>query len=370
MLGAVIGDIAGSLYEFNNTSDYNFRMFARGAGYTDDTICSVAVADAILRCRRGSASGDDSDFGHGPCTGRGSYVGYDPAAGKESGNGYGPAVDSGEGSGPGVEAYKASLLRWCRRYAHPMGGYGAMFNRWVFGQGARRPYGSFGNGAAMRVSPVGWAFDTEAEVIRQAMMTAEVTHNHREGLIGAAAVALAIFRLRIRSGLTKSGLPAFAFSEGDGGGGEIGTGKGNASKAGKGGVSVSAGDSGTLKDDASGADAPILSKKAINKVVEDIMKTCYGPKWRENLPPRGYFDGTCQGTVPVAFDVISRSDSFEDAIRNAVSYGGDSDTLGAIAGSIAEACWPIPSEMAATALGFLPERIKAVVLDFNSVFRK
>ncbi len=261
MIGAIIGDIAGSLFEFHNTSDYNFRLFQHGCSYTDDTICTVAVADAALR-------GDTS-----------------------------------------VEGYKQSLLRWCKRYPHPMGSYGGMFDRWIFSPGGHKPYGSFGNGAAMRVSPVGWAFDTEADVIRQAFITAEVTHNHREGLIGAAAVALAIFRLRIRYGQ----------------GGQT-------------------------------------------RVIESIMKTCYGPKWRDNLPPQGQFEDTCQGTVPVAFDIISRSEGFEDAIRKAVSYGGDSDTLAAITGSLAEAIWPIPDDMSATALGFLPDRMRSVVNDFYARF--
>lgn len=143
MIGAILGDIAGSKYEFNNTLDYNFDMFPAGCGFTDDTICTVAVADAILR---------------------------------------------------GIP-YKDSLLSWGRRYPNPLGAYGSGFGRWLRSDNPQ-PYGSFGNGAAMRVSPVGFAFATEEETVEQARLSAECSHNHEEGMKGAAAVAAAIFRLR------------------------------------------------------------------------------------------------------------------------------------------------------------------------------
>ena len=143
MIGAIIGDIVGSRFEFNNTRDGNFALFSPECSFTDDTICTVAVADAILR-------GED---------------------------------------------YRTSILRWCRKYPNPMGAYGASFALWLNSPDPQ-PYNSFGNGAAMRVSPVAYAFDTEQEVIRQAMETAKITHDHPDGIIGAMVVARAIYLMR------------------------------------------------------------------------------------------------------------------------------------------------------------------------------
>ena len=143
MLGAIIGDIAGSRYEFDRTNDYNFEMFSEENGFTDDTICTVAVADAILK---------GSDYGE-------------------------------------------SIHEWCRRYPHPMGGYGGRFAMWVHSDNPQ-PYGSYGNGAAMRVSPVAWLFKDRDDVLEQAKQTAACTHNHPEGIKGAQTVALAIYLAR------------------------------------------------------------------------------------------------------------------------------------------------------------------------------
>lgn len=249
MIGAIIGDIAGSRFEFNNTRDYNFKLFHKDCSYTDDTICTVAVADAILR---------------------------------------------------GV-SYKDSLLYWCRKYPRPMGAYGGSFSRWLHEEDPQ-PYNSFGNGAAMRVSPVAWAFNDAGDVMRQAMMTAECTHNHYEGIIGAVATAELIFSFR---------------------------------------------------------------KPPENyNVIDLIAGLHYGQDWESNLPQPGMFNETCQGCVPLAFHIVKESNYFEDAIRNAVSYGGDSDTLGAIVGSIAEARWGIPIEMQKMALNMLPPDILKVVINF------
>ncbi|MCM1142904.1 MAG: ADP-ribosylglycohydrolase family protein [Muribaculum sp.] len=138
MLGAIIGDIVGSNYEFNPTNDYDFEMFAEGSNFTDDTVCTIAVADAILK-------------GH----------------------------DYGE-----------SLHEWCRKYPNPKGGYGGRFTQWVRSVNPQ-PYNSLGNGSAMRVSPVGWWFD-KTEVINEAKKSAECTHNHKEGIKGAESVVIAI----------------------------------------------------------------------------------------------------------------------------------------------------------------------------------
>ena len=139
----MIGDIAGSKYEFNNTFDYDFEMFGEGCDFTDDTICTVAIADAILNGR----------------------------------------------------SYQESLLDWCRRYPSPKGAYGGRFAGWIRSLDPQ-PYNSFGNGSAIRVSPVAWLFDDLSQVLEEAEKTALPTHNHPEGIKGAKAVAHAIWHFR------------------------------------------------------------------------------------------------------------------------------------------------------------------------------
>lgn len=260
MLGAIIGDIAGSRYEFDRTNDYNFEMFSDENGFTDDTICTVAVADAILK-----------------------------------GNDYGE-----------------SIHEWCRRYPYPMGSYGGRFSQWVRSDNPQ-PYNSFGNGAAMRVSPVAWLFKDCDDVLEQAKQTAACTHNHPEGIKGAQTVALAIHLAR-------------KFRE-------------------------------ELKAD----------KNLIKKVLDECVRfSGYNLDLRKEYV-MNKFDETCQGTVPVALWIIGQSSGFEDAIRRAVSLGADADTLGAIVGSFAEAIWDIPVEMKEKAMSYLPEDMKAVVHRFYSV---
>lgn len=251
MIGAIIGDIAGSSYEFNNTFDYNFAMFTREQSYTDDTICTVAIADAILK---------------------------------------------------GID-YQTSLRAWCRKYPHPMGEYGGYFLNWVM-RPDPYPYNSFGNGSAMRVSPVAWLFDNEQEVATQAELSAAVTHNHPEGIKGAVAIAVAIFRMRTAA--TKS-----------------------------------------------------------SSIYEDVAKEFYGDDVFSNLPEKGFFDVTCQGCVPLALYLASVATGFEDAIRLAVSYGGDTDTVGAIVGSLAEAQYAVPTDMADRAKQYLPQEMLEVVSLFE-----
>lgn len=256
MIGAIIGDIVGSKYEFNNTFDYNFKLFDKGCNFTDDTICTIAVADAILK-----KGGDEK---------------------------------------PNVEDYSISLQYWCQKYLNPMGGYGASFAKWVRSSNPQ-PYDSFGNGAAMRVSPVGWAFKENSDIIRQAMMSAKVSHSHVEGLIGATAVADCVHALK-------------AYKHKD--------------------------------------------------LIRIIAKQYYGSDWNKNLIPRRKWAETCQECVPLAFMIVLNSGSFEDAIRYAVSYGGDSDTMGAIVGSIAQPLFGIPQEMKEKALNYLPLDMKNVVTKF------
>lgn len=265
MLGAIIGDIVGSAYEFNPTNDYNFELFPAEANFTDDTVCTIAIADALLRGR---------DFGE-------------------------------------------SLHDWCRRYPHPKGGYGGRFAQWVRSDNPK-PYNSFGNGSAMRVSPIGWWYDELGDLHKAAKASAAFTHNHPEGLEGAEAVAVAIMECR-----------------------HLKREKGN----------------------------DIKKEDIFFDGVRHALN-CYFEFPDENSVEvekyRNKFDETCQGTVPAALGIILQSDSFEDAIRRAVSLGADADTLGAIVGSIAEAIWGIPEWMKKKAMPYLPEEMRKVVISFNT----
>ena len=257
MLGAIIGDIVGSRWEFNPTNDYNFQWLSSKNGFTDDTICTVAVADALLHGR---------DFGK-------------------------------------------SIHDWCNRYPHPMGGYGGRFATWVHSLDPM-PYNSFGNGSAMRVSPVAHWHNNLDEVLTAAADTALPSHNHDEGIKGAQTVALAIFKAK-----------------------QYGS---NAAEH--------------IKDIIE--DCIQFSKYRINIKKEDVINR---------------FDETCQGTVPVALWIISMSNSFEDAVRKAVSLGADADTLGAIVGSIAEVIWGIPDDICKQAVDILPSQIRNVTEEFEKV---
>ena len=238
MLGAIIGDIVGSRFEFNPTNDYNFKFLSKECSFTDDTICTIAVADALLKGR---------DFGE-------------------------------------------SIHEWCRKYPSPMGGYGISFRKWVLSD-TPKPYNSFGNGAAMRVSPVAYWYKDEDEVLDAAAATALPTHNHDEGIKGAQTVALAIFK-------------AMQFNRHN------------------------------------------YQNAAVH--IDEILKACVDFSGYDiNMPKSSVlnrFDETCQGTVPVALKIISMATCYEDAVRLAVSLGADADTLGAIVGSIAQAIWGMPSK--------------------------
>lgn len=258
MLGAIIGDIVGSRWEFNPTNDYNFELFSDKNCFTDDTICTIAVADALLH---------------------------------------------------GSDDYGKFIHEWCRKYPYPMGGYGGRFAQWVRSNNPQ-PYGSYGNGSAMRVSPVGWWYEDREALLEQAKKTAECTHNHPEGIMGAQTVALAIhyaheLRDEILHGIEgKKELMAYATG---------------------------------------------FSRYNIDFKKEDV----------ENR-----FDETCQGTVPVALWIIYQSYGFEDAIRRAVSLGADADTLGAIVGSIAEAIWGIPTDLRKMVERCLPEEMLQIIRAF------
>ena len=276
MLGAILGDIAGSKYEFNNTFDYDFEMFGKGCDFTDDTICTVAIADAILNGR----------------------------------------------------SYQESLLDWCRRYPSPKGAYGGRFAGWIRSLDPQ-PYNSFGNGSAMRVSPVAWLFDDLSQVLEEAEKTALPTHNHPEGIKGAKAVAHAIWYFR------KS-----KFSEES---------KDSENEETKG-----------LKNENAKA------SKDEYETIQGFMSIArsYYEDFDTRVYPKGKFDETCMDAVPLSFYLLSQASSFEDAIRLAISHGGDSDTIGAIVGSIAEARFGIPQEMKEKALSYLPDDMKDIWKQF------
>lgn len=253
MLGAIIGDIIGSRFEFNNTRDYKFELFSKDSNFTDDTICTIAIADAIVSNK----------------------------------------------------SYRDSVLEWCRKYPNPMGGYGGAFGSWVVSD-TPLPYNSFGNGAAMRVSPVAWYYDDLEEIKKQAEITAAISHNHPEGIKGAVSVAHGIYILRKTRNLQKF-------------------------------------------------------RVAMQEYYPDFVQT----------QPTGRFDTTCQGTVPLCLHAILVSHSFEDAIRNAISYGGDSDTIGAIVGSMAEAMWDVPDEISRAVFNLLPiDMLNVIGKFFHSLNQK
>lgn len=249
MLGAILGDIAGSIYEWNNIKTKDFQpLLADHAFFTDDTVLTIAVADALLHQR-------------------------EPAA-----------------------AFKD----WGRRY--PDMSWGGRFARWLF-SAETAPYGSFGNGAAMRVSPVGLLGQDAEEVLRLSAQVTAVTHDHREGLKGAAATATAIFLAR------------------------------------------------------QGTEAAALRSLLSAQFGYDLSATV------DTIRPDYRFDETCQGTVPQALICALEATDFEDAIRNAISIGGDSDTLAAIAGGIAEARFGIPASLAQAAWVRLPNDMRGVLTE-------
>lgn len=245
MLGAVIGDIVGSVYEFNNCKTKTFEpLFHPKAFYTDDTVCTVAVADALLN-----------------------------------------------------ERHPAEALKdWGRRYWET-GGWGLRFGRWLQSD-SLEPYGSYGNGAAMRVAPAGYLARSLEEAIELATRVTEVTHNHPEGLKGAQATAMAIFLARHR-----------------------------------------------------------VSPDTIKVAITDRFGYDLSPSV-DQIRPTYRFNETCQDTVPQALVCALDAENFEDALRNAISIGGDSDTVAAIAGGVAEALFGIPELIAACGWGYLPEDMR------------
>lgn len=259
MYGAILGDMIGAPYEFGVAPrTKNFPLFVTASHFTDDSVMTVAVAEALLD----TLGADDQ------------------------------VVSA---------ALVAAMQRWGRRY--PDAGYGGRFRRWLVAE-KPAPYGSFGNGSAMRVSAAGWLYDTLEETRRVARLSAAVTHDHPEGIKGAEAVAGAIFLAR--QGVEKAAIRRFLCAE----------------------------------------------------MGYDLSRSC------DEIRPGYQFDVSCQGTVPVAATAFLEGEGFEDVVRTAVSLGGDCDTLTCIAASIAEACYGVPQALKQEADARLPQPMRAVVARF------
>lgn len=261
MLGAITGDIIVSVYEFNNLKCKDFTLFDKKCRFTDDTVMTCAVAKSLK-----------------------SWVG----------------VKSDELF---TEALINNMKQLGREY--PYAGYGGMFSQWLTSD-TREPYNSFGNGSAMRVSPVAWVAEGLEEAERLARLTAIVTHNHPEGVKGAQAIAGATYLAA--EGATKAHIRDYIVKE----------------------------------------------YYPLNRTLDEIRLTYK-------------FDATCQGSVPQAITAFLESTDFEDAIRNAVSIGGDSDTIAAMCGAVAEAFYGIPDEIYDTALSFLDNDLLDIYDEFQSI---
>lgn len=248
MLGAIIGDVCGSIYEFESDKIKTFPFFQQGCRATDDSMMTMAVGCALV----------SSDYHN-------------------------------------KDDFQEKLCRYMREIgtAHPNAGYGYKFYHWLMDK-KRGPYNSFGNGSAMRVSPVAWVAKTLEEAETLAKWSAEVTHNHEEGIKGAQAISACIFLAR----------------EGK-------------------------------------------SKEEIRKYIEDNYYTLNFTL--DEIRPSYKFNVTCQGSVPQGITCFLESTDFEDAVRNAISLGGDGDTIGAMAGAIAEAYYGIPDHLAEEVFDYIDE---------------
>ena len=262
MYGAIIGDIIGSRYEFKNKPSKDFELFTDQCRFTDDTVMTVAVANAVMAS--------------------------DPEAGEKE--------------------IKDSLVYAMQGFGsmYPKAGYGGGFRKWLRSEDPK-PYGSWGNGSAMRVSAVGWIYPTLERVLEVAGWTAEVTHNHPDGVKGAQCTAAVIFLAR--AGRGKSAIREYV-------------------------------------NNVFGYDTDTTVEEFRNKEARDI---------------------SCAETLPRALAAFFEGNSYEDAVRNAASIGGDTDTIAAIAGSMAEAYYGIPDELIEKCNEYLPKELKMVVDHFTKI---
>lgn len=253
MIGAIIGDTVGSIYEWDNHRDVHFPFWGKGCFFTDDSVMTLAVADWLL---------------HGA---------------------------------------RNDIAVFLQRYGHnyPDRGYGGRFGFWLE-EASPKPYNSWGNGSAMRVSACGFAARDAQEARDLARRSAEVTHNHPEGIKGAEAVAEAIFLAR------------------------------------------------------TGSDKEAIRQAVAKRYGYDLSRRC------DDIRPSYAFDESCQGTVPEAFAAFFEASDFESAIRLAISLGGDSDTLACITGGIAESFYGVPAAIRTRALTYLDDKLRQVVAAFEA----
>lgn len=264
MIGAILGDIVGSIYEFDNIKTKEFEFFDEKCYFTDDTVLTAAIAEALMQ--------------------------YE-------------SIDKNN-----IEDFREKLIDVMHQIGgdYPRCGFGGHFRMWVLLKD-RTPYNSYGNGSAMRVSSVGWYAKTLEETEMIARATADVSHNHPEGIKGAVATAGAVFLAR--TGATMDEIKKY-----------------------------------------------ISKYYTINFTIDEIR-------------PVYIFNETCQETVPQAMQAFFESNSFEDAIRNAISIGGDSDTLAAITGAVAEAYYGIPDHLKESALSYLDERLLDITKRFTEKYK-
>lgn len=265
MYGAIAGDIIGSVYEWHNIDHKDFKLFRRQSHFTDDSAMTIAVGEALMKAE---AEGSLSEEG---------------------------AV---------TEYVIESMRHWGKEY--PNCGFGGRFRAWL-SAGSTEPYNSWGNGSAMRVSAAGWMEDDLQKTRKLARWTAEVTHNHPEGIKGAEAVVSAIFLAR----------------------------------------------TGAAKEE--------IKRYITDAFGDDLDRTC------DEIRPGYGFDVSCQGSVPEAIISFLEGTDFEDTIRNAVSLGGDSDTIAAIAGSIAEAFYGVPDDIKSECEERLPDDLRSILREYAAI---
>lgn len=266
MIGVIIGDIVGSVYEFDNIKTKDFPLFSRECDFTDDSIMSLAVARALLECK-GKRFEDET-----------------------------------------LKKAFAAYMKWYgRQYPYPMGGYGGRFGDWLRSC-ENEPYNSWGNGSAMRVAACGFAAKDLNEALRFAELSSSVTHNHPEAIAGAKAVAACIYMAK--SGLDKEYIHQYVHRY----------------------------------------------YYPLDMSLDEIRKTYT-------------FTERCKDTVPQAIQAFLEAKDFEDAIRNAISIGGDSDTIGAITGGIAEAYFGVSNDLRGDAESYLPDDLFYVLKKFEETYQ-
>ena len=261
MVGAILGDVVGSRFEFDNHESKDFELFDKECIFTDDSVMTLAIAKAFMQYEKGMESA----------------------------------------------SFKEDLVRVMHEVGckYPLCGYGGRFLMWML-YNHKEPYNSYGNGSAMRVSPVAWVASSLSECEELAKVTAEVTHNHPEGIKGAVCVAGLIYLAR---------------------------------------------------------------EKATKEQMEKYAKRFYDLDFTlDEIRPSYEFFEICQKSVPQAVKAFLESTSFEDTIRNAISIGGDSDTIAAMAGSIAEAYYGIEEDMKETALSYLDDYLIEIAEEFEERF--